>query len=102
MNINNMVKKFFTICIMLILTLSFNFSIVVPASLQKLNDDVLWFDEFEICMMSLFGNGKKFKLSLSDYEIEDLNKDFLKRVIDDRFKDEKFLKSFMNSAVDKI
>ena len=53
----------------------------------------LWFDEFELCMMNLFGNGKKFKLTLSDYEVEDLNKDFLKRVIDDKT---------LNSALDKI
>ena len=53
----------------------------------------LWFDEFELCMMNLFGNGKKFKLTLSDYEIEDLNKDFLKRAIDDKT---------LNSALEKI
>ena len=53
----------------------------------------LWFDEFELCIMNLFGNDKKFKLSLSDYEIEDLNKDFLKRVIDDKT---------LNNAIDKI
>ena len=75
---------------------------------DKLNMDIipqgseLWMDDFELIMKGIFGKDKSFKLSLHDYEIEDLNKDFLKRVIDVEIKDKKVVSRLMNSAINKI